>query len=334
MTGIFAAWQPAYAARNIPTFPVLISAETKRPAVRGYLKLGLDYSRQLATRFPANDAFGFAPGRRSKITVLDIDSSDERVRDHAFARHGEPAILVRTLSGHWHGWFKYAGEGRRIRPWPQHPVDVLGGGYVVAPPSRGAAGSYEFIVGGLDDLDRLTTLRSLDLPPPKSAGQRAPAHIPDGVRDDTVFRRLLHEAKSCDDFETLLDVGRTINMNCVPPLPDAQIVSKAKQVWHYETTGRNWVGRRARASTDREEILALSRNPAAALLLSLLRVSHPMPDKVFAIDQVETAKLLGWNRRTLCSCIQALIEAGRLTCVQRGARGHPHQYRLAVVRTG
>ena len=54
--------------------------------------------------------------------------------------------------------------------------------------------------------------------------------------------------KYCDDFDSLLDRARSINMDgCEPPMSDAQIIRKAKQVWKLETTGE-WVGRKARAS--------------------------------------------------------------------------------------
>ena len=82
--------------------------------------------------------------------------------------------------------------------------------------------------------------------------------------------------------------------NCNPPLPDGEVTAISRSVWGYEISGNNWVGRHARASTDREEILSLSSDPSAALLLMLLRVSHPKLGDRFAIDQVKTAELLNW----------------------------------------
>src|SRR6185436_11057837 len=111
-------------------------------------------------------------------------------------------------------------------------------------------------------------------------------------------------ARTCNDFDDLLDLARTINMEtCAPPLSDTQVIEKATSAWRYQISGNNWVGRRARASTDRDEILALSRDPGAAMLLNLLRVSHVDPDQPFAIDQVKTADLLGWHRSTLTTRI-------------------------------
>src|SRR5215211_4402772 len=151
--GIFAKWQPRYAEHGIPTFPVAIESSGKRPSIKGYLKVGSEVSRQLALRFTANDAFGLALGPVNGITVLDVDTSDERVLSDAFGRHGASPFVVRSGSGNYHAWYRHAGERRLIRPWGRElPIDLLGAGFVVAPPSIGARGRYEIIQGGLDDL--------------------------------------------------------------------------------------------------------------------------------------------------------------------------------------
>jgi hypothetical protein len=83
------------------------------------------------------------------------------------------------------------------------------------------------------------------------------------------------------------------------------------------------------ASTDREEILTLSRYRGALDLLSLLRVSHPMADDRFSIDTRDTAKLLGWDRGALRNRITALIGSGHLERIHCGkCIGDPHLYRL------
>jgi Bifunctional DNA primase/polymerase, N-terminal len=149
---IFKQWQPQYAARGIATFPV---RETKTPAIKGWQNVGLKASAILANKKSA-DALGYVTGRRSNVTVLDIDTPDERVAADAIQQHGQPAIITRTASGKFHHLYRYNGERRRIRPWSELPIDLLGdNGYVLAPPSKLAKGSYEIIHGHLDDLDRL-----------------------------------------------------------------------------------------------------------------------------------------------------------------------------------
>jgi hypothetical protein len=82
-------------------------------------------------------------GGVSRLVVVDVDTS----------HGGDPApflgttpLVARTRSGGWHLYYKH--PGRRVQsvasPSKAHPgVDVRGdGGYVVAPPSRVAPGSY------------------------------------------------------------------------------------------------------------------------------------------------------------------------------------------------
>lgn len=75
MSGIFSRWQPEYAARGIATFPV---DGEKRPRIRGWQKVGLKGSGELAAKFNDTDALGYVTGQRSKVTVLDVDIADER----------------------------------------------------------------------------------------------------------------------------------------------------------------------------------------------------------------------------------------------------------------
>lgn len=132
MTGVFAQWQPVYADHGIATFPV---NDNKVPAVRNYGRIGINASSSLASRF-GSGALGFMCGCRSGITVLDVDTADERVLADAIDRHGKTPIVARSGSGHFQAWYRYGGERRLIRPRRDVPIDILGGGFVVAPPSR------------------------------------------------------------------------------------------------------------------------------------------------------------------------------------------------------
>lgn len=120
MTGLFAEWQPRYAERGIPTFPV----REKRPAIRGNLKLGSATSAQLAKKFPDADAIGFALGKRSKITILDVDTSDRCVLADALNQHGQTPVIVRSGPGNFHAWYRWNREPRKIRPFAEKPLDV------------------------------------------------------------------------------------------------------------------------------------------------------------------------------------------------------------------
>ena len=102
-------------------------------------------SSQLAMKFADANAFGFQCGARNRITLIDIDSNDASIVNEAINLVGESPILWRTGSGNYAMPFRYNGEARRIRPVAGLPIDVLGGGYAVAPPSMGSKQSYEFL---------------------------------------------------------------------------------------------------------------------------------------------------------------------------------------------
>jgi hypothetical protein len=151
----FDKWQSDYAAHGVATFPV---DANKRPMVSRYNKFGLAGSAKIASKFGHAPAIGFMCGRRSGVTVLDVDTTDERVLADAVDRHGNTPVIARSGSGHFQAWYRHAGERRLIRPRRDVPIDILGGGFVIGPPSQVAKGSYQFIQGSLDDLASLPTL--------------------------------------------------------------------------------------------------------------------------------------------------------------------------------
>jgi Bifunctional DNA primase/polymerase, N-terminal len=158
--GIFTKWQPHYADKQIATFPV---GEDKKPQIRRWNQLGLSGSAKLAQRFTQANALGFQAGPRSQVTILDIDTHDDAILAEALRQHGKSPFIVRTGRG-YHAYYRHAGERRHVRPYENRPVDILGGGYVVAPPSISTKGSYEIIEGTLDDLANLTDPRRAGWP--------------------------------------------------------------------------------------------------------------------------------------------------------------------------
>jgi hypothetical protein len=84
----FAEWQPRYAEQGIATFPV----KNKRPCVQGWQHVGIGGSLQLALKFPEADAFGFQCGKHNRITIIDIDSAQERMLDEAVRMFGQSPL--------------------------------------------------------------------------------------------------------------------------------------------------------------------------------------------------------------------------------------------------
>jgi hypothetical protein len=318
VSGVFAKWQPQYAARRVATFPV---GTDKRPSIRGWQKVGLKGSAQLADKFSDADALGYVTGKRSN-TVLDVDTTDERVAEDAMRRHGQPRIVTRTASGKLHLHYKYNGERRRIRPWDGLPIDLLGdNGYVLAAPSRLEKGSYEIIHGHLDDLDRLAPLEgALPAAPPaviplpaKWGGMRAG----DG-RNRALWERCMRAGAGCD-LNGMLEVGRKANALFKEPLMDAEVVKVATSAWQRDAAGLNFFTR-PRIMIDHDTFDTLGRtSPDAMLLLLTLERYHGGNDR-FALANAMSASM-GWGLPRWQAARDYLVRHQILKCLHPGGRG-------------
>ena len=317
----FRDWQPKYAARGIATFPVDIGPDRKKPLVLHYARFGLRASGEIAQKFPDAMGIGFMVGKRSRLTVLDVDSHDDLVLADALGRHGQTPIIVRSGSGNYQGWYRHNGEGRLIRPEPDKPIDILGGGFVVAPPSQGTKSNYQFIQGGLDDLDHLPLLRRL---PANVNAQTATAipqaieRIREGERNTNLWEQCMRAAHHCDSFNALLDVACTQNAQFLTPLPDDEVVKVAKSAWGYTERDENHFGRPC-VSFDAAEVNELICNdPDLYLLLSYLRANNK-PDRQFMATNQGLAKTFHWRTKRVAAARRRMIAKGHAiqTCTAR-----------------
>jgi hypothetical protein len=317
--GIFTKWQPHYAEKRIATFPV---GTDKRPLVRRWNRIGLSASGRLAERFTEANAFGFQPGPRSLVTVLDIDTHDDALLAEALREHGETPFIVRTGGG-YHAYYRHAGERRHVRPYENKPLDVLGAGLVVAPPSISSKGQYEIIAGTLDDLSSLPPIH-LVLDELRVNSSR----ILIGKRNDTLYRFALEQAAYSDDFDSLLDLMRTRNMDCETPLPDSSILSITKSAWRCEQEGRNLVGRGRAVVTPHSLIDELvEESQDAFILYTLLKRHHWGRD--FAVANA-MAEQLGWTRKRFAVARNILLRRGLLGLVRVGGFRFPPLFRLVA----
>jgi hypothetical protein len=314
----FAHWQPEFEAHGIPTFPV--DGAAKRPLVRGYLKVGSAYSRKLTSRFPDAQAYGFA--LRNRVTVLDIDSSDERVLADALDRHGPSPLIIRSGGGNFQAWYKSNGEGRHVRPDPTRPIDVLGGGFVIGPGSAGTRGRYEIIQGHLDDIGQLPPLRNFSLPPSAGGG----GLIGEGRRNSALWKHCMRNARSCDDFDALLDVAKTYNADQIStPLSDHEIFKTAKSAWQVTERGENRFGQKGAWSPAEEVNRLVASDPDLFLLLSFLRANNgPRSQFWIANGLCET---LGWTRKRLSAARSRLANAGYVSQVRPQTARSPAIFR-------
>jgi Bifunctional DNA primase/polymerase, N-terminal/Primase C terminal 1 (PriCT-1) len=325
MSGIFRKWQPRYAERGIPTFP--LDGESKKPRVTNFGKMGLPASCRIAEKpnLAAANGIGFMAGPRNKITVLDIDVADERVAADAFARHGEPAIIVRTPSGKFHGWYRHDGERRTINAWkndyPKH--DLLGAGIVIAPPTQRGDSNYEFIKGSLEDLDRLHPMEGVAA----SLRGNKPSAVPQvgralsagtGARNNSLYRACMRQAHDCATFDDLLAFARETNAIYSPPLEEMEVMNVVKSAWDYTERGQNRFGQHG-AWFPVDEVAAMLEYQDAFVLLAFLRAQEG-PQATFMIANA-LAEKFGWPRQRLAAARHRLIELGYVEQIRRATTG-------------
>jgi Bifunctional DNA primase/polymerase, N-terminal/Primase C terminal 1 (PriCT-1) len=313
-----------YAEHGIVTFPI---RENKRPAISNYQKLGARGSRILAQSQLANlPAAGFMTNQRNGVTILDVDTTDEKVLADALSRHGHTPLLGRTASGKYHGYYKHNGERRRIRPWRGLPIDLLGaGGFAVAPPSQIASGEYSFIQGTLDDLDQLPTLTNLDLSEDVSSKRtlatdlRGP--VTEGERNKRLFGHCMRNAHHVETFDELLDVARTFNQfHCQPPLEDSEVIATAQSAWSYEDRGLNFAGGARGLSIPFEAGDKLARGDGGDAFVLLYHIQRKHWDRDRFILANSFAESLGWTLRRFRRARSLLVEVGRIYLVSKGGR--------------
>jgi hypothetical protein len=237
--GIYSQNASFYADAGMPAFPV--DTRDKRPAVKGWQGATPGKARGWArnTRLGQSNGLGIVMGKPSGITEVDVDAVGDAWLSAAVERFGDTPIIIRTASGKAKLWYRHNGEGRHIRPFTGQPIDVLGAGYTIAPPSwRDDLGaSYRFIRGGLEDLGRLPIISSV----PRTF-TRAPQSIQPGERNDSLWRYCMAQARHCDDVEALIDVAVTWGSAMPEPLSHAEAEQCARNAWAYEASGRNYLG--------------------------------------------------------------------------------------------
>jgi hypothetical protein len=322
--GVFAEWQPRYAERGIPTFPV----REKIPAIANYLKIGTQISATLASKFTNDDGFGFAC-RKANITVLDVDDPDEGLFEEALREFGPTPILIKTGSGNHQAWYRNSGEGRRIRPEEGRPIDILGDGYVVAPPSKTSKGTYGFLRGSLDDLARLPPLR---VKPPQRALIVGNSRIETGERNKRLFEACMRRAAALATFDQLHAFAVQMNgIDYREPQSEAEVTRVAKSAWKMTQEDRNWFaqGKIVTFSFDEVDEL-LSSSPDGLILLMRLRRCH-WGANIFVIANAmaNTMPGGGWTRKRFAAARTFLERCGSIEMVRAASRQNgPALYRF------
>lgn len=225
--GVFAEHAPAYMAAGLPVFPV--NTRAKRPAVRNWQRSGIHATREWIGRHGDADGLGLCMGERSRLVEVDVDAAGPACLAEAIERFGETPVVIRTPSDKHKLWYRHNGERRRIRPISGLPIDVLGAGFTVAPPSYrpDLARSYGFLKGSLADLDRLPPIRGGAL---QSGYQRAAETVREGERNNVLWRWCMVEARFCDDVDALIDAAQTWACAMPVPLDPREVEPRARSV--------------------------------------------------------------------------------------------------------
>ena len=336
MPEIFSKWQAEYAVRGLPTFPIDPIADggkTKRPNIKHYDKIGLKGSQQLALKFRDTNGLACMAGARNGLTLVDIDARGaeaDRLMADVQCLYGRSRFITRTGRGGLHAYYRYNGEARKIRPNPSTPIDILGGGVVVLPPSLGAEQPYEIIEGHLDDLTALTRIKHAPTPTPKAPISTEPLHlVQEGERDKNFWpyvAQVAHQARSIDD---LVKIATELNSMLRQPLTQTEIAAKTKYWWEKTLSGKNRFGTGGFVITDHAVIDGLYQadNDAFNLLIFLQRHNW---GRDFALAN-ETCALMpggGWGRKRLAAARARLIEAGHLKVIRPATMRRPMICRL------
>jgi hypothetical protein len=323
----FAEWQPVYAERGITLIPC---GPDKNPLVKNPQKFGRNGSASLAiSKFSDASAFGYYCGRRNGITVLDVDTTDEKVLADAMDKHGQSPIVVRTGSGKFHALYRHNNERRAIRAWgKEKPIDLLGAGLAIAPPSVVTKGQYQIIQGHLDDLDRLPIMRELE-DRLYAAGIEGPQRQGEG-RNNDLWRRAMREAHHVDDFEQLLDRVETLNQEYVEPMPQCEVQKIANSAWGKTEAGDNWFGQTGVRFLTWEVNELIESSPDDYLLLSYLRANQK-PDSTFWIAN-GLAETFGWSRQRLAATRESIIRRGYVYRLRHASNNLPALYRWTSSR--
>jgi hypothetical protein len=329
--GVFVEWQPRYAGiAGIATLP--IDPETKfwrGPGQRIGLPASTKFTRQ--KKYQDCNGIGFWCGPRNGITDVDVDSLDEKLLHEVLQRHGDTPILVQTASGKFKAWYRHNGERRSVRKlfrelWGRDvPIDLLGTGVSVAPPTINSKGAYTFIRGGLEDVQRLPVMRGLEhyqrpkeiiLPDDVETPIEQPKQkITEGNRDNSLLRACMVQSKQVQTFDELLAFARSYNEETMQPaLSDSVAVEKASSAWRYEALGLNTMGQRAIIIPQKLEKVS----PDAMFLFCRVQRDHFWRDE-FAMARAY-GKSFGWGRQRLANATEELIAAGIITRLSRGGR--------------
>lgn len=249
----------AYAKIGMAVFPLV--PRSKNPATEhGFLDATTDI-QQIEAWWKRNPNYniGIATGQMSGgLVVIDLDMDkakdkhgNETLR-HWETEHGLLPDTCRTITGR--GGFHYLYMVDRevaCSAEQEKAVDIRGdGGFIVAPPSIHPNGRrYEWeqspaecVIAPADD--RVYEFIDFVRPVKKEQAKfSVPDEIPEGSRDNTIFRLACSlQAKGLSDEAILAAVKAENDTRCNPPLSDKEIIQKVESALKYQKSTTPYSG--------------------------------------------------------------------------------------------
>jgi hypothetical protein len=139
-----------------------------------------------------------------------------------------------------------------------------------------------------------------------------------GNRNNWLWGQCMREARHCDTLDALMDVARTRNMECEPPMEDTEVMKTALSAWDMTQENRNHFAAHG-AYVRFDETSRMIEHVDAPGLLIWLR-THEGPLSRFVVPN-SLADRLGWTLRRLQAARNMLIEEGYLRQVRAAAAG-------------
>lgn len=181
---------------------------------------------------------GIATGEESGLVVLDVDprhGGSDSIQD-LIERHGNftHTLSSQTGSGGYHYYFRHPGYLVRNSVGALgQGIDVRGeGGYVVAPPSSHAEGSYGWVYDDID-ISAMPGWISAKDNTKSSAPTKIPGMIPKGVQHDTLVSIAgTARRRGCTENEIYALVSE-VNKRCEEPGPDSNMRKIASSMMQY-----------------------------------------------------------------------------------------------------
>jgi hypothetical protein len=359
--GIFASHALQLRAHGLAVLPIAPPVndgradDGKKPLIKGFNAWRGPPSVRTVARFAQKypDAnIAVLPGA-SNLFIADVDSAEQAAEVEEL--FGRTPLHVQTSRG-LHFYYRNA-RGCDDLPGSLRAIGLdvdlkAGNSVVLAPPSRHRTGAIYRHKGSdwhaLKQIPEPNLARLRALLARKQTASVRGERFTEGQRGLGLNRLLCRHAAFVETFDELLDVARTINDDFSPPLSDAEVMTRARQVWKDVQAAklRAWVGCEAVARCTKAEITRLNgmgRNGADALnLLMLLRMEHEARCRrgetfCIAAEAMQAAQVIpGWNWKRITRARNVLLKVGlvELASARTQTRNGrlPAQYRL-VTRT-